>query len=59
MLAAVLIVLGSYLIGGVPVAYLVGRLRGVDIREYGSRNVGASNVWQTVSRAAVAPVGLI
>lgn len=59
MLSAVLIVLGSYLIGGAPVAYLTGRLlRGIDIRQHGSRNVGASNVWQTVSRAAVAPVGL-
>lgn len=59
MLAAVLIVLGSYLIGAVPVAYLTGRLLGgVDIRERGSGNVGASNVWQTVSRAAVVPVGL-
>jgi glycerol-3-phosphate acyltransferase PlsY len=59
MLNAVLIVLGSYFVGGVPVAYLAGRLlRGIDIREHGSRNVGASNVWQTVSRAAVVPVGL-
>ena len=59
MLSAVLIVLGSYLIGGVPVAYLTGRLlRGIDIRQYGSANVGASNVFQTVSRAAVVPVGL-
>ncbi len=59
MLSAVFIVLGSYLIGGVPVAYLTGRLlRGIDIRQYGSANVGASNVFQTVSRAAVVPVGL-
>ena len=59
MLSATLIVLGSYLIGGVPVAYLTGRLlRGIDIREYGSANVGASNVWQKVSRVAVVPVGL-
>ena len=59
MLSAVLIVLGSYLIGSVPVAYLTGRLlRGIDLRQYGSANVGASNVWQTVSRVAVVPVGL-
>ena len=59
MLSAVLIVFGSYLIGGVPVAYLTGRfLRGIDLREHGSSNVGASNVWQNVSRVAVVPVGL-
>ncbi len=59
MLDAVLIILSSYLIGAVPVAYLTGRLlRGIDIREYGSSNVGASNVWQSVSKMAVVPVGL-
>ena len=59
MLNASLIVLGSYFLGGLPVAYLTARLmRGVDLRRHGSGNVGASNVWQTVSRAAVVPVGL-
>ena len=59
MLSATLIVFGSYLIGGVPVAYLTGRiLRGIDLREHGSSNVGAANVWQNVSRVAVVPVGL-
>lgn len=58
-MTAALIILGSYLIGAVPVAYLAGRaLGGVDLRAEGSGNVGASNVWQSVSRAAVVPVGL-
>ena len=48
----VLVILGSYLFGGVPIAFLTGKaLRGVDIRERGSGNIGASNVWQTVSTA--------
>jgi glycerol-3-phosphate acyltransferase PlsY len=59
MLLAVVIIVGAYAIGSVPVAYLVGRAtRGVDIREYGSGNVGASNIWQSVSKALVVPVGL-
>jgi glycerol-3-phosphate acyltransferase PlsY len=59
MLTAAVIVVVSYAIGSVPVAYLVGRLtKGVDIREVGSGNVGASNVWQSVSRALVVPVGV-
>jgi glycerol-3-phosphate acyltransferase PlsY len=33
-------------------------MRGLDLREYGSGNVGASNVWQSVSRPLVVPVGL-
>ncbi len=59
MIEAALLVAASYLIGAVPVAWLTGRLlRGVDIRYVGSENVGASNVWQAVSKAAVVPVGL-
>jgi glycerol-3-phosphate acyltransferase PlsY len=53
------IILCSYAIGAVPVAYLAGRLtRGVDLREHGSGNPGASNIWQSVSKALVVPVGL-
>lgn len=44
-LLKVLIVFGvAYLIGAVPVAYLVAGLRGVDIFEVGSGNMGATNV---------------
>ena len=47
MLASTLIVLGAYLWGGVPSTYLAGRyLMGIDIREYGSGNVGASNLME-------------
>ena len=47
MLASTLIVLWAYLWGGVPFTYLAGRyLRGIDIREYGSGNVGASNLME-------------
>ena len=52
MLTAAAVIVGSYLIGSVPVAYIAGRTRGIDIRNYGSGNVGASNVWQSrVARA--------
>ena len=49
---------GGYLIGAIPVAYIAGRLKGIDIRRYGSANVGASNVYQSVARWAVVPVGI-
>ena len=53
MLAATLIILGAYLWGAVPSAYLVARyLKGVDIREFGSGNVGATNVMHHVGRWA-------
>ena len=35
----------SYLIGSIPAAYLAGKLtRGIDLREHGSGNLGATNV---------------
>jgi len=38
-------VISAYLIGSFPAAYIVARLRkGIDIREVGSRNMGATNV---------------
>ena len=41
--------LGAYLLGSVPTAYLVVRIvRGADIRELGSRNVGAFNAYKQV-----------
>jgi glycerol-3-phosphate acyltransferase PlsY len=45
----------SYLCGSIPFAYLIARARGVDIRRVGSGNVGATNVFRTVSR----PLGVL
>ena len=39
----------AYLIGSLPTAYLIARLRrGIDIRQVGSRNMGAMNVFYQV-----------
>ena len=43
-------VLGAYLIGGIPFGYLIGKMRGVDIRTVGSKNIGATNVFRTVGK---------
>ena len=40
-------ILLGYLVGSVPFAYLLARLRGVDVRFAGSGNVGAANVLRT------------
>lgn len=41
-------VLISYLAGSIPFAYLAGRARGVDLRQHGSGNLGASNAWRVL-----------
>ncbi|MFA4991683.1 MAG: glycerol-3-phosphate 1-O-acyltransferase PlsY [Candidatus Omnitrophota bacterium] len=53
-MAYVILFLGfvsAYLIGSIPTAYLFGRiLKGIDIREYGSGNVGATNVFRVIGK---------
>jgi len=41
----------SYLIGSMPTAYIFGRLyKGIDIRQHGSGNVGATNVFRVLGK---------
>jgi len=48
-LAIAIGLIAAYFLGSIPTAYVVGRLRkGVDIRQVGSRNMGAMNVFYNV-----------
>ena len=41
----------DYLIGSIPVAYIFGRLlKGIDIREHGSGNMGATNAFRVLGK---------
>ena len=56
----VLLALVSYLIGGIPTAYLAARwLKGQDIRQLGDRNVGAANVYRNIGTRPGIVVGVI
>jgi glycerol-3-phosphate acyltransferase PlsY len=39
-----------YLVGSIPTGYLLGKSRGLDIRQHGSGNIGATNVWRVMGR---------
>ncbi len=59
LMLSIALVLGAYLVGSVPSAYLIGKwVAGIDIREYGSGNVGASNVSVHVGKKWVVPSAL-
>ena len=57
MLETISLYLYAYVIGAVPMAYLIGRwAKDIDIRNFGSGNVGATNLVHHVGRAWVAPL---
>jgi glycerol-3-phosphate acyltransferase PlsY len=51
--------LASYLLGAIPTSYLAGRIfGGIDLREHGSKNLGATNLYRTLGWRFAVPVGL-
>ena len=59
-MAALPWLIASYLLGAVPTSYLAGRLfRGIDLREHGSRNLGATNLYRVLGWRYAVPVGLL
>jgi len=53
------VILG-YLLGSIPFGVLIGRRRaGVDVRQYGSGKMGATNVLRTAGRKAAAVVAIL
>ena len=52
---ALLIAFGAFLLGSIPTGYLVARAKGVDIRQHGSGNIGATNVFRTLGK----PLGIL
>ncbi len=43
----------SYLIGGIPVGFLIGKItKNIDIRKFGTKNIGATNVLHVVGKTS-------
>ena len=47
-------IVAAYVIGSIPFGFLAGKMRGIDIRDHGSGNIGATNVLRTLGK----PVGI-
>ncbi len=41
---------GSYILGSIPFGYIVGKIKGYDIRKEGSGNIGSTNVFRVVGK---------
>jgi glycerol-3-phosphate acyltransferase PlsY len=50
MLPAVLMIPAAFLCGSIPTGLLIGRAKGIDIRQHGSKNIGATNVGRVLGR---------
>jgi glycerol-3-phosphate acyltransferase PlsY len=59
-LAALPWFLASYLVGAFPTSYVAGKvLKGIDLREHGSRNLGATNVYRVLGWKFAVPVAIV
>lgn len=57
MMVAWLLLAASYLLGSIPSSYLAARwTRGIDLREHGSGNLGATNTFRVLGPRIAAPV---
>jgi acyl phosphate:glycerol-3-phosphate acyltransferase len=52
----IVIALLGYLLGSIPAGYLAGRIAGIDIRNSGSGNIGATNVVRVLGKRYGYPV---
>ncbi len=56
----IITLLGAYLMGAIPSAVWIGQaFYGIDVREYGSGNAGATNTFRVLGRKAGFPVLII
>ncbi len=49
----------AFLCGSIPFGWIFGKLRGIDIREHGSGNIGATNVWRVLGKSHGIPCFLL
>ncbi|HLS47603.1 MAG TPA: glycerol-3-phosphate 1-O-acyltransferase PlsY [Gemmatimonadales bacterium] len=60
MTGLVLALVASYLAGAIPTSFIAGKLaRGIDLREHGSGNLGATNLYRVLGWKIAVPVAVI
>lgn len=53
MISLLTVCILAYIVGSVPSGLILGKLIwNIDLREHGSRNIGATNAWRTIGKVA-------
>jgi glycerol-3-phosphate acyltransferase PlsY len=59
LLAMLLCAVGGYVSGATPFGYLAGKIKGIDIRQHGSGNIGATNAIRVLGKGVGIPVFIL
>lgn len=59
VLAIFLCAVGGYVSGATPFGYIAGKLKGLDIRQHGSGNIGATNAIRVLGKGIGIPVFIL
>lgn len=60
MIIVIILLISAYLLGSIPSAVWIGkRFYGIDVREHGSKNAGATNTLRVLGKKAALPVFII
>jgi glycerol-3-phosphate acyltransferase PlsY len=54
-----LLLLAAYLTGATPTSFIAGRIRGIDLRQHGSGNLGATNAFRVLGWKAAVPIFMV
>ena len=50
MIISIILLILGYLIGSIPWGFVFGKMKGIDIRQHGSKNIGATNTGRVLGR---------
>ncbi len=57
-LRIVVAIIASYLLGAIPTSQIVARMKGINLRNVGSGNLGATNLYRVLGLKFALPVGI-
>ena len=58
-MSVAILILAAYFTGAIPTSYIVARIKGIDLRQHGSGNLGATNAYRVLGWRAAVPVFIV